>query len=81
MEPDLDELNRLDIDGKPAYTSEEIMAGEIVIRNKNHSYWNTNIKENYPNPFFIKMSKKNMEEKPSFMIIEECWGGFMIENR
>jgi hypothetical protein len=58
MEPDLDELNRKDIDGEPAYTPEEIMAGEIVIRNENHGYWNTNIKETYPNPFFIKMSKK-----------------------
>ena len=81
MEPDLDELNRKDIDGEPAYTPEEIMAGEIVIRNENHGYWNTNIKETYPNPFFIKMSKKIWQEKPNFMIIGECWGGFMFENR
>ena len=80
-QPDLDELNRKDIDGEPAYTSEEIMAGEIVIRNENHGYWNTNIKETYPNPFLIKMFKKIWQEKPNFMIIGECWGGFMFENR
>ena len=57
------------------------MNGEIVIRNENYGYWNTNMMEKYPNPFFIKMCKKLWEKLPNFMIIGECWGGYMFENR
>lgn len=81
MEPDLDELKRVDIDGQPAYTPEDLMAGEIVIRNENHGYWNTNIMETYANPFFIKLARKVWKQRPNFMLISECWGGFMFENR
>ena len=41
MELDMDELLRVDVDGEPAYTAEDIMNGEIVIRNENYGYWNT----------------------------------------
>lgn len=81
MEPDMEELLRLDVDGLPAYTPEEVLNGEIVIRNENHGYWNTSTMENYPNPFFIKMAKTLWEKYPDFMIIGECWGGYMFENR
>jgi hypothetical protein len=81
MEPDLEELNRIDYDGEQAYSAEEIMAGEIVIRNENHGYWNTNVMESYSNPFFSKLCKKIWKHKPNFMIIGECWGGFMFEHR
>jgi len=37
--------------------------------------------EKYPNPFFIKMAKSIWEKHPDFMIIGECWGGFMFETR
>lgn len=57
------------------------MDGEIVIRNENHGYWNTNTMEQYPNPFFIKMCKRLWEEVSNFMVIGECWGGFMFEHR
>jgi hypothetical protein len=57
------------------------MAGEIVIRNENHGYWNTNVMESYSNPFFSKLCKKIWKLKPNFMIIGECWGGFMFEHR
>jgi len=30
---------RLDVDGYPAYTPDEIMDAEIVIRNENYGYW------------------------------------------
>jgi len=81
MEPDLDELSRLDVDGQPAYSAEDLMNGEMVIRNENYGYWNSNNMETYPNPFFIKMCKKLWSRDPNFMIIGECWGGFMFEHR
>ena len=45
LEPDVEELMRMDVDGESAYTAEELMNGEIVIRNENHGYWNTNSME------------------------------------
>lgn len=81
MEPDLDELMRIDVDGDPAYTPEDLMNGEVVLRNENYGYWNSNNMETYPNPFFIKMCKKLWNINPDFMVIGECWGGFMLENR
>ena len=57
------------------------MNGEVVLRNENHGYWNSNNMESYPNPFFIKMCKKLWITNPDFMIMGECWGGFMFEHR
>jgi hypothetical protein len=57
MEPDLEELTRLDVDGTPAYTAQQILDGEIVIRNENFGFWNTNTVESYSNPFFVKLCK------------------------
>lgn len=42
LEVDIEELHRDDVDGQPAYTPEQVMNGEIVLRNENHGYWNTN---------------------------------------
>lgn len=81
MEVDLEELMRLDVDGVPAYTPLDVLNGEIVIRNENHGYWNTNSMETHANPFFNKMCRKLWEELPDFMIIGECWGGYKFENR
>ena len=81
MEPDLEELKRFDDDGEPAYTVEDLMAGEIVIRNENHGYWNTNVMESYPNPLLVKLARTIWTKKPNFMIIGECWGGHRFENR
>ncbi len=81
MENDLEELMRLDVDGTPAYNPLDVLNGEIVIRNENHGYWNTNTMEHYPNPFFIKLVKKLWLLNPNFIIIAECWGGFMFESR
>ena len=80
-EIDMEELTRLDVDGEPAYTPLDVLNGEIVIRNENCGYWNTNTMETYANPIFIKMCRKLWEEIPDFMIIGECWGGFKFENR
>ena len=72
---------RLDVDGYPAYTPDEIMDAEIVIRNENYGYWLTNTMETYANPFFIKLCKNLWTKFPNFMILGECWGGFKCEHR
>lgn len=69
------------MDGVNAYTAKDVMDGLIVVKNENYGYWNTNMMENYANPFFIKMCKTIWETIPNFMIVGECWGGFMFENR
>ena len=81
MEPDIEELMRIDVDGQPAYTAEDLMNGEIVIRNENHGYWNTNSIELQANPFFIKLCREVWRENPNFIILGECWGGFMFDHR
>ena len=81
MEPDLEELMRLDVDGQPAYTPEELMNGEIVLHNERYGYWSTNAVETYPNPFLIKMNKRLWEARPDFIVVGECWGGYLMENR
>lgn len=45
MELDNEEMMRMDDDGQPAYTCEDLMNGEVVVRNENHGYWNTNSME------------------------------------
>ena len=37
--------------------------------------------ETYANPFFVKLCRKLWERNPDFMILGECWGGFMFEHR
>ena len=69
------------MDGQPAYTPADLLNGEIVIRNENCGYWNTNRMETYANPFFIKMCRRIWEKLPDFMVVGECWGGFKFENR
>ena len=81
MEPDLDELSRIDVDGVPVYTAEDFMNGEVVVRNENYGYWNSNNMESYPNPFFVKMCTRLWLENSDFIIAGECWGGYMFENR
>lgn len=81
MEVDSEELLRKDTDDQPAYTPADLLNGEIVIRNENCGYWNSNAMETYANPFFIKMCRKVWEVLPDFMMIGECWGGFKFENR
>ncbi len=81
FEPDLDNLNRKDVDGESAYTPEDLMNGEIVIRNENHGYWNSTSKDTYANPFFVKLCRSLWSVHPNFMVIGECWGGMGFENR
>lgn len=52
-----------------------------MVKNENHGYWDTNQMETYPNPFFIKLAKRIWEQQPDFVLMAECWGGYMFENR
>jgi len=81
MELDIEELKRKEADGTPAYSCEDIMNGEIVKRNENYGFWNSNNMEHYHNPFFVKLCRSLWEAFPNFMIVAEAWGGYMFENR
>lgn len=52
-----------------------------MVRNENYGYWNSNAMENYANPFFVKLCRQIWAKKPNFMVLGECWGGFMFEHR
>jgi hypothetical protein len=81
MEIDSDEMFRIDPDGQPAYTSLEILNGEIVIRNEDCGYWGSDLIDQYPNPFLIKLTKSVWKEFPQFMFIGECWSSQKFQNR
>ncbi len=76
-----DEMFRLDPDGKLAYTNEEILNGEIVIRSEDCGYWTSDLIDEYPNPFLIKLTKSVWRKFPNFHFIGECWGTNKFHNR
>ena len=73
MELDTAELYRIDVDGHPAYTSLDILNGEIVMPNKESGYWDTDLCETYANPLLIKLTKAIWNYYPNFIFIGECW--------
>ena len=73
MELDTAELYRIDVDGQPAYSSLEILNGEIVMPNKESGYWDTDLSETYANPLLIKLTKALWNSYPNFIFIGECW--------
>ena len=73
MELDTAELYRIDVDGQPAYTSLEILNGEIVMPNSESGYWDTDLFELYANPLLIKLTKSIWNYYPNFIFIGECW--------
>jgi hypothetical protein len=81
MKINLDEMARLDSDLKPAYTLMEIMDGEIVYRDEDCGYWDSETSIEYPNPMLVKLSKKLWKNCPRFIIIGECWMTSKFVNR
>ena len=81
MEIDLEEMTRLDVDGSPAYSAEELLDGEVVIRNENYGYWNSDSIDGYANPFFAKLTRELWRRFPHLLVLGECWGGYLFENR
>ena len=73
MEIDAAELYRIDNDGKSAYTSMEILDGEIVMPNEESGFYNTDLCDTYSNPFLVKLTKSIWRDYPSFVFFGECW--------
>lgn len=78
---DHDEMFRLDADGQMAYSAEEILNGEIVCRSEDCGYWTSDLIDEYPNPFLIKLTKSVWRKFPNFYLIGECWGTNKFQNR
>lgn len=81
MEIDSDEMFRVDPDGQPAYTSLEILNGEIVIRNEDCGFWGSDLIDQYPNPFLVKLTKAVWKDFPRFIFAGECWSTQKFLNR
>lgn len=81
MQIDHDEMFRIDSDGQPAYSPLEIMNGEIVIRDEDCGFWGSDLIDQYPNPFLIKLTKSIWREFPNFVFIGECWSTQKFLNR
>eukprot|EP00921_Rhytidocystis_pertsovi_P013784 GHVQ01022382.1.p1 GENE.GHVQ01022382.1~~GHVQ01022382.1.p1 ORF type:complete len:1848 (+),score=155.63 GHVQ01022382.1:2238-7781(+) len=81
--PDMHELSRLDADGQPHYSPDEILLGEVVVSltEKQGGFWNTKTAAHWPNPLFVKLCKEIWCESPHFMIIGECWEGQGMDDR
>lgn len=78
---DLKEMYRRDSDNCSAYTEKEIFQGEVVLQDENCGYWASNAKNQYANPFLIKLCKGLWRQFPEFLIIAEAWGGRGFEGR
>jgi len=78
---DMKEMYRRDPDNTPAYTEKEIFEGEVVLQDENCGYWASNAKNQYANPFFMKICKGVWKRFPSYLIVAEAWGGRGFENR
>jgi starch synthase len=81
LELDEEELYRKDPDGSSAYTNKEILNGEIVKQCEGQGYWDSTSLDRYPNPIFIKLCRSLWARFPDFLIIGECLGGTLLENR
>ena len=73
MKLNISEMYRIDLDGKRAYSSLEILNGEIIEPNIETGYWDSDECENYPNPFFIKFTKNIWKCFTKFIFLGECW--------
>ncbi len=73
MELNTYEMYRIDNDGQPAYTSMEILNGEIVIPNSESGYWESDNCEQYANPLLIKLTRDIWNQFPEFIFLGECW--------
>lgn len=68
-----EEMLRIDIDGTPAYTDEQILSGKIVLPNEEAGFWTTDRADHYPNPLLVKLTREIWKVKPDFIFVGECW--------
>ena len=73
MKLNISEMYRIDLDGKKAYNSLEILNGEIIEPNIETGYWDSDECQNYPNPFFIKLTKNIWKYFTKFIFLGEYW--------
>eukprot|EP01113_Clastostelium_recurvatum_P031061 TRINITY_DN3842_c0_g1_i1.p1 TRINITY_DN3842_c0_g1~~TRINITY_DN3842_c0_g1_i1.p1 ORF type:complete len:2351 (-),score=511.23 TRINITY_DN3842_c0_g1_i1:62-7114(-) len=81
LRPDLDELYRVDEDGVPHYTLQEVMDGSIVHQWSNegrtYGYWGTvperatHMSPFYANPMFMKLTRRIWAVNPTFVFLAE----------
>ena len=81
LDIDDEELYRKDPDNVNAYTPKQILDGVVVRQIENEGYWSSTNLEKYANPIFIKLCRELWANIPDFLIIGECLGGNMLENR
>jgi len=58
MQIDTEEMYRQDTDGVRSYSNVDILNGEIVKRDEDTGYWNSNLVDSYANPMLIKICKE-----------------------
>ena len=75
MATDVEEMLRIDADGKPAYSPLEVLEGDVVVSNHEVGYWATRLCHSYPNPLLVKLVRTLWEESADFTVFGEChWG-------
>ncbi len=74
MAPNVEELLRVDTDGQPHYSLDEVFFGAVVKASNEHGYWTSDscIDRNYPNPFIVQLCKEMWKSYPDFLIIAEA---------
>ena len=73
MKLNLLEMFRIDIDGKRAYNSLDILDGEVIEPYSEIGYWDCDEGDRYPNPLLIKLTKSIWKDFPEFIFLGECW--------
>ena len=73
FEINLNEMFRIDVDGKRAYNDFDILNGLIILPGIEINNELSDEGEIYPNPFFVKMTRKIWNNFPEFIFIGECW--------
>ena len=67
-------MYRKESDQSYSYQKKNIFNGDIVIMGEDWGFWGSKLKETYPNPFLIKLSRHLWKFLPDFLIISEVWG-------
>ena len=72
LQPDVEELNRMDNDRQPHYSPEERAFGDVVRPNAEGGYWNTDAAaDGYANPLLAKLARELWATDAAFVLIGE----------
>jgi hypothetical protein len=72
MAMDVDEMFRVEADGEPAYTSRQILEGDVVLSDTEIGYWDTKLSRSYPNPLLVKLTRGMWAVSDSFTLYGNC---------